>query len=272
MVRRLFVLAVVISVTLAAPACGRTLGEDAPQPAPVDDAAADRSAPVDASESFDGGSPDPVDVGGNAPPPLDDAGCADAAFSESFGFDGGFDTRWSKTTTGGGVVELGVPYVVAPSSLHASIDTTASGKAYAARALCPTSGTIVCAFSLRIDQSTDGDIGILDLRGKNANGYGVVRVKAREIMFLSPEQDGGQRVDRAPVGLVTSAAGAFHTVELSVSAATYSIKIDGAPAGTLPVPAAGLSLDEVRAGILYASGTRSPGWDIRIDELGCHFE
>lgn len=269
--RRLLVSGLAVGAWALAIACGRSLGEGGPD-SPREDAATDRGAPVDAGQTFDGGDPDPVDTDGTAPPPLDDAGCADAAFSESFGFDAGFDTRWSKTVTGGGTVELDGTYVVAPSALRARIDTTASGKAYVARAVCPSSGTIVCAFSLRIDASTEGDIGILDLRGENAAGYGVVRVKAREIMYLSPEEDGGQRVDRTPVPLVALAAGAFHTVELVVAATSYTLKVDGTVAATLPVRAAGLGLDEVRAGILYASGPRAPGWDVRIDELGCRFE
>lgn len=263
---------VVVSSTILAIACGRALEEGAAPPGPADDASSD-VAPVDSSVAFDGGDPDPIDEDGNEPPPLDDAGCADAAFSESFGWDGGFDARWSKTVTGNGIVELDGTYVAPPSSLHARIDTTASGKAYVARSVCPSSGTILCRFSLRIDQSTDGDIAILDLRGTRMNGtYGVARVKAREIMFLSPEPDGGQRVDRSPVPLVARAAGAFHTVEIAVTAMTYTLKVDGALERTLAVPAAGLSIDEVRAGIVYASGTRAPGWDIRLDELDCRYE
>lgn len=254
----------------AAFACGRSLGEEG-EPAPdVVDAAIDRDAPpAEASTPFDGGDPDPVDVGGDPPPPIGDAGCADAAFAESFDTD--FASRWSTQVTDGGMLELGAPYVVGPSALHARIDTTASGVAFAKRAVCPSMGAIACAFSLRIDQSTDGDIGILDLRGKGANGYGVARVKAREIMFLSPG-DGGQRVDRAPVSLATSTAGAFHTVEVLVTATTFSLRLDGVVSATLPVPAAGLSIDQVHAGIVYAAGTRAPGWDVRIDELRCHFE
>lgn len=244
--------------------------EDAPGEALESDAASTEDANPSSAADAAAQDPNPVDPEGEEPPPpgpTSDGGCSDAAFSESFGAD--FSTRWSTTLKDGGAFAIDGTYVVTPpSALHAKVAPPTSAYAYATRSVCPvTVQSAKCTFSLRIDASTAGDVGIFDLRGTTPNGYGVARLKARELMYLSPDMDGGQRVDRATIPLI--APGAFHTVELDLDPKIYSVKIDGALVATMAVPAAGLTLSTVRAGITYQAGALTAGWDVRIDELSC---
>ena len=226
-----------------------------------------------ASDTTTDPDPEPVDPG-NEPslPPLLDGGCVDAAFSESF--DVGFLTSWSTTASDGGSVSLDTTaWTLPPSSLRAQVSSAPSGFAWAGRRTCPTSGVLVCRFDLRVDTVAEGgDIGIVDLRGTaSGGGYAVARLKAREIMFLTPG-DGGQRIDRAPTDLLAQPRGQFRKIELELSPSTFVLKVEGNARKALSVPAAGFSLGEVRAGVVYMAGKRSPGWDLRIDELSCSWK
>ncbi len=234
---------------------------------PLDGASDVTAAEDDSSVEPD---PEPVDPGDEPTlPPLPDGGCVDAAFSESF--DVGFLTSWSTTAAAGGSIGLDTAaWTAAPSSLRAQVSSAPSNFAWAGRRTCPMSGTLVCTFDLRIDTVAEGDIGIVDLRGivNGAEGPVVARLKAREIMFLSPG-DGGQRVDRMPIDLLAQPRGKFRKTELEVTSSTFAVRVEGNVLGELSVPAAGFSLQTVRAGVVYMTGQRSPGWDLRIDELSC---
>lgn len=248
--------------------CDSFGGESSPSTSDDDDGGQADDA---SNEALPGPEPEPLDPGTDGPPlpPLPEGGCMDAALSESF--DTSFLTSWSTTASDGGSVALDVSAAVSPpSSLRAQVSSAPSGFAFAGRRTCPATGVLACTFSLRVDTVADGgDIGIVDLRGKaNGGGYAVARVKARELMFLTPGE-AGQQVDRTPIDLLSEPRGQFRKMDIELTSSTLVLKVEGKVLGAMSVPAAGFSLEEVRTGVLYMSGARTPGWDLRIDDLGC---
>jgi hypothetical protein len=243
--------AIVLGLDLA---CGDSL-EVTPNDAPPDggvgssnpDAAVDDPSTADA-ETFE---PDPPD---EPLPPLLDAGCQDASFTETF------DPPISGLVT---VATVGGQAIYAGGFFKATANNVDKAQGYVRRALCDPPPTATCVVRVKVDELIKGQIALLELEGQDQLGKRfIIRVKTNEVQIT-------EQTDRANQ-LMPALSNEF--VNLTITAKNSGIRVD--PGGvTFDAGIGGMKFKEIRTGVIYLarSDFDAARAAVTVDSVSCTF-